>query len=422
MAEAAQTRIEQLETELAATRQRLHILERFLEQVPVAAAIYDTDMRYQAITDEYIKNMFLQEKNIIGQRHEDVMKVPPYWQDVHTRALHGETIEGEARFEKGDMVGYNRWQVTPWRQPDGTIGGIFTFSVVQRNVAMTEIAQERLQTLFRESPLWALYLSPSGQIELFNQDNPDKSLIGHHVFELTPSDMWNRHQAALRDAIQAPGKAITYEIRDLEKRWFVCRLTAIRRQVNRELLSYQANETGEFNASDLLTDNTDKIAGFILLMSDITERKQAEEEREQFQIQIINAQREALHQLSTPIIPLMERLLVLPLIGSIDAARARKILRALLKEIQSHRARIVILDITGVPTLDDHVAEHLNKTIQAARLKGAQTIITGVSDAVAETMIDLDVDWATLVIARDLADGLGMALKRMGLTIAPHQP
>lgn len=414
---AAQQRLEQLEAELATTQERLHMLECFIQQVPVAAAIYDTEMRYQAVTGDYTHNLALQGKDVVGQFHEQVMPVPPYWQDVHARAMHGEVIKGEARFEQGDMVGFNRWEVTPWRRADGKIGGIFTFSVVQRNVAMTEIAQERLQTLFRESPLWALYLSPSGQIELFNQDNPAKSLIGHHVFELTPSNMWGRHQAALRDAIQMPGTAITYEIQDLEKRWFVCRLTALRRQANRELVSYKADETGEFDPSHLITDNTDAIAGFILLMNDITERKRAEEDREQVHQRIIDAQREALHHLSTPIIPLIDRLLVLPLVGSIDTARARKIMRALLKGIQTHRARIVLLDITGVPKLDDHIAEHLNKTIQAARLKGAQTIVTGVSDAVAETMIDLNIDWARLDIARDLQAGLILALKRMGLKV-----
>jgi rsbT co-antagonist protein RsbR len=107
----------------------------------------------------------------------------------------------------------------------------------------------------------------------------------------------------------------------------------------------------------------------------------------------------------------------MPLIGSVDSMRARDITRALLAGITEHRAKVVILDVTGVPIVDSGVANHLNKTIQAVRLKGAHTIITGLSDVVAETIVDLGIDWSGIETLADLQTGLRAALTRMGRRI-----
>jgi len=149
------------------------------------------------------------------------------------------------------------------------------------------------------------------------------------------------------------------------------------------------------------------------LQQEIAERRRAQEESARLQQQVIAAQQQAIQELSTPIIPILERVIIMPLIGSIDSMRARDITRKLLAGIRRHRARVVILDITGVPIVDSGVASHLNKTIQAARLKGARTIITGVSDAVAETIVDLGIDWSNIETLSDLQTGLRVALATM---------
>jgi PAS domain S-box-containing protein len=151
---------------------------------------------------------------------------------------------------------------------------------------------------------------------------------------------------------------------------------------------------------------------------DVTERKQIEAEAHRLQEQIIEAQRHALQELSTPIIPVLDRIIVMPLIGSIDSLRAKDITRSLLAGISQYRAKIVIVDITGVPLVDSGVADHLNKTIQAARLKGAQTIITGMSDAVAEAIIDLGIDWSGIQTLSDLQTGLMVAISTLGLKLS----
>jgi anti-anti-sigma regulatory factor len=162
------------------------------------------------------------------------------------------------------------------------------------------------------------------------------------------------------------------------------------------------------------------------LSQEVEERQRAESERARLleeqaalQQEVIEAQRETLKELSTPIIPLMEipgkgAIITMPLVGSVDTLRARDTMRSLLAGIREHRASVVILDITGVPVVDSGVAGHLNKTIQAARLKGARVIVTGISDAVAEAIVALGIDWQNIETLQDLQTGLYSALASMG--------
>jgi rsbT co-antagonist protein RsbR len=153
------------------------------------------------------------------------------------------------------------------------------------------------------------------------------------------------------------------------------------------------------------------------LQREVAERLQAQEENVLLQQEVIEAQKRAIQELSTPIIPVMDRIIVVPLIGSIDTGRARDITRRLLAGIRNHQAAVVILDITGVPVVDSGVANHLNKTIRAARLKGVRAIITGISSAVAETIVDLGIDWSDIETLSDLQSGLRVALAYVGRRI-----
>jgi anti-anti-sigma regulatory factor len=160
------------------------------------------------------------------------------------------------------------------------------------------------------------------------------------------------------------------------------------------------------------------------LEHEITEREASEAERERLleeqtilQQQVIEAQQQALRELSTPIIPVMDGILVMPLIGSIDDTRAKEILRAVLQGISGHHARVVILDVTGVPLMDTGIVNHLNKTIKAARLKGARVIVTGITDAVAEAIVALGIDWNGVDTLRDLQTGLGHAIGNLGFKV-----
>jgi PAS domain S-box-containing protein len=172
-----------------------------------------------------------------------------------------------------------------------------------------------------------------------------------------------------------------------------------------------------FSSAMMRDGRTGQIQGIVCLAEDITERKRAAIEREELQQQLIAAQQQAIQELSTPIIPVMDQIIIMPLVGHIDTTRAGDIMRSLLAGIRNYRAKVVILDVTGVPVVDSSVASHLDKTIQAARLKGARTIITGLSDQVAETLVELGINWSNIETVRDLQTGLRAALKRLGLKL-----
>ena len=134
------------------------------------------------------------------------------------------------------------------------------------------------------------------------------------------------------------------------------------------------------------------------------------EERER----VIHDQQETLRELSTPVLQLRERLLILPIIGVLDSARARQLTEQLLGAIRDNRATVVVIDITGVATIDRTVANHLVQTVEASRLMGASTILTGLSSEIAQTLVDLDVDLGMMKTVGDLQGGLEEAERLAG--------
>jgi rsbT co-antagonist protein RsbR len=126
------------------------------------------------------------------------------------------------------------------------------------------------------------------------------------------------------------------------------------------------------------------------------------EERER----VISEQQKAIRRLSTPVMKIRERLLLLPIIGALDAERMRQLREQLLEEIRAQRAQVVVIDITGVAEIDRGVANHLVQTVEAAGLMGAETIITGLSSEIAQTLVDLGVDLGRMTTIGDLQGGL----------------
>ncbi|GAA2238722.1 MULTISPECIES: STAS domain-containing protein [Streptomyces] len=135
--------------------------------------------------------------------------------------------------------------------------------------------------------------------------------------------------------------------------------------------------------------------------------------------ELIARQREQLHEVATPVIKLWESTVAVPLIGTLDSARSQVVMESLLDAIVAERARYAILDITGVPTVDSLVAQHLMKTVAAARLMGAECIVSGIRPAIAQTIVHLGIDLGTVLTRSSLADALAYALSQQGVEIAP---
>lgn len=132
---------------------------------------------------------------------------------------------------------------------------------------------------------------------------------------------------------------------------------------------------------------------------------------------VIKRQQEELLELSTPVVKLWDGVLALPMIGTLDSQRTQVVMESLLQRIVDTGAEIAIIDITGVPTVDTLVAQHLLKTVTAIRLMGADCIISGVRPQIAQTIVHLGLDLQGVVTKANLADALALALRRLGVTL-----
>jgi rsbT co-antagonist protein RsbR len=132
---------------------------------------------------------------------------------------------------------------------------------------------------------------------------------------------------------------------------------------------------------------------------------------------VIRQQQDSIRELSTPVLRVRERLLILPIIGVLDTERARQLTEQLLSGIRAHRARVVVIDITGVPDVDEAVANHLVQTVDASRLMGASVIITGLSPEIAQTLVTIGVDLSRMDTIGDLQGGLEQAERLLGFSV-----
>ena len=149
----------------------------------------------------------------------------------------------------------------------------------------------------------------------------------------------------------------------------------------------------------------------IVAMAFITERER-----------VVRQQQEAIRELSTPVLQVRDRMLILPIIGLIDSERARQLTEQLLDAIREFRARVVVMDITGVAAVDSKVANHLIQTVDAARLLGTTVILTGMSPATAQTIVTIGVDLSRIQTVGDLQGGIELADRLLGYRVIAGDP
>ena len=141
------------------------------------------------------------------------------------------------------------------------------------------------------------------------------------------------------------------------------------------------------------------------------------EVHQQTREEVISRQTQEMLELSTPVVKLWDGILALPMIGTLDSSRTQVVMEALLQRIVETGSQVAIIDITGVPLVDTLVAQHLLKTVTAARLMGADCIISGIRPQIAQTIVHLGVDLAGVTTKANLADALAVALQRSGLRV-----
>src|SRR5256885_3477888 len=136
---------------------------------------------------------------------------------------------------------------------------------------------------------------------------------------------------------------------------------------------------------------------------------------------IIREQQEAIRELSTPVLQVRERLLILPIIGVIDPQRARQLTEQLLHGIRATRGKVVVIDLTGVAAMDSSIANHLVQTVEASRLLGATVIVTGLSPEIAQTLVTIGVDLSEMATVGDLQGGIEEAERLLGYKVVPQE-
>lgn len=184
----------------------------------------------------------------------------------------------------------------------------------------------------------------------------------------------------------------------------------LRRTGEMQSYSYQINvgdHIEEYEAR-MVASNDD----VLVLARNVTEQRRIEREREAMQEQVIAAQQAALRELSTPLMPIADGVVAMPLIGAIDSARAQQIMETLLYGVAEHHAHVAIIDITGVKVVDTQVAGALMRAAQAARMLGAQVILTGISPEIAQTLVHIGAELREVITKATLQEGIDYALKR----------
>jgi rsbT co-antagonist protein RsbR len=371
-----------------------------LDASPDLIFVRDTDFRYAVINkacEEYVK---LPSEQILGREDADLF--PP--------ALIEEFRANDRQILSTLRVSIEE-QVVP--RPDGphtyvnrkfpvfvpggeivAIGGISTDITARRRAeASLRESQTLLQALLEYSPSLIVVKDPEGRYLVMNRQAeralrcPANAALGKTDFELfAPDDasrLVSRHKHVLMTGAPTEGE---------------------------ETVTMPGGARIYFTSTFPLRDAQGSIYATCGLITDVTDLRRQEEERARHREEVIQAQQSALRELSTPLIPFAEQVVIMPLIGSIDSVRAQQALETLLHGTARHRASVAVVDITGVPDVDADVAHALIRAAKAVELLGAKTILTGIRPDVARTLAELSIDLGGIVTQGTLQSGVAYAL------------
>lgn len=240
-------------------------------------------------------------------------------------------------------------------------------------------------------------LDMDGRFELMNRASSgyaEKDVIGKQLWK---SPWFNRSEESRKKVKDAVEKALHGEKVELE-------ITAFKKDGTPFPILFDSGP---------LKDDKGNIIGAVVEGKAIIKQKKLEEQLKET-VEKLKASQE---ELSTPVTQIWDGILALPIIGVLDSYRAQKIMETLLNKIVETQSELVVLDVTGVASIDTEVASHIMKTVQAANLLGARCVLTGIRPEVAQTVIHLGLDLEKFVTKRDLQEGLEFGLEQMGYEI-----
>ncbi len=419
-------------------RECLHFVQRILDVVPDLVYVFDLGDQRVFYLNREVKEMIGYTADAIkgmGNRfletliHPDDMPVMEQWQQQLATASDDQIIEYEnrARHANGEW----RWHfsrarvfrrsergeplqaiittrdTTALKEADAAIKELndtLEQRVIERTEAMRK-SQALLKGVVDNSPAAIFVKDLQGRFLLFNHhvahllDHDPDEMIGKTDDDAYPPDLASSFREDDHYVITRGKPIETEEVTELEDGFH----------------EYLTVKFPIYNPEGMIY----AVGG---ICTDITERKRAEQERASFQEQIIDAQRSALTELLTPLLPLADDVVAMPLNGIIDSARAQQIMESLLDGVSRYRATIAILDITGVNVVDTQVARAIIQTAQAVRMLGAEVVLTGIQPTMAQTLVHLGVDLSGIITRSTLQDGIAYALQTRASLHAAREP
>lgn len=287
--------------------------------------------------------------------------------------------KGGERFQASSVI-------APIRDDDGEVTG---YVAVTQDVSARRSSESLFRGLLESAPDAMIIVGSDGRITLVNRQAERlfgygrDEFVGQRVEALVPQRLHTRHVMHRDGFFEAPTVRPMGEGMDL---------LAVRRDGTEFPV--------EISLSPLKTDQGQQVVAAI---RDVTERRETEAR--------LRRQRDEIMELSTPVIQVWDKVLALPIIGTLDSGRAMLLTESLLEKIAELRAEVIILDISGVPTVDTLVAQHLLRTVQAATLMGAVSIVSGVRPETAQAIVHLGIDLGRLRSRNTLRDALQLALR-----------
>jgi len=378
--------------------------QSLLEAIQNAVVVIGKDHQIIACNAEAERIFGYSRDEILGQNYLEMFLPedarPIVAADMH-RVLAGEDTRGfeNAITSRDGTQHLLQWSVSrlvgPNEKPIAIVASGYEITELKRNREMLAQTEAKLQTIMDNSPVSLFVKDLEGRFTLtnrwFDEAFPYEKgfALGKKDADFLPLEIAQQNVRNDRLALEAR-KPIEFE----------------------EHIPIRG-EMRVFLASKFpLLDSQGEPYAVCGIASEITELRRAEEERAKLHEKMLEAQRERVRELSTPLLPIAPGVVLMPLVGTLDEARAAQVLETLLNGVVAHQAEIVILDITGVSTVDTNVAMALIQTTQAAKLLGAHVTLTGVRPAAAQAIVELGIDMHNITTLASLEQGVAHALKR----------
>jgi PAS domain S-box-containing protein len=388
-------------TELRQTSEALHknqaLFQGFLNHLPAVLFARDTQGRFILVNHFYEKLLNLSHDEIIGKTAHEILPAESadlFRENDRIVMESGKPLEREEESPIGTYMAIK----FPIYDEEGSItavGGVSTDISQLKKVERDLREQQELLRGITENSSAAIFVKDiEGRYLLVNQRFA--ALIGREPAQIIgkyESDLFSQQaveQGRSRDKeVLAARQALQFE----------------------ETVPIDGTEHTFLSIAFPLFNRPGNIYALGGIINDITTLKQAERERTDFQQRVIEAQRMALRELSTPLIPIADHVVIMPLIGTIDSVRAQQMLETLLEGVATHQASTVILDITGVQIVDTQVANAFIEAARAVQLLGAHVLLTGIGPQIAQTLVQLGVSFHGLTTYGSLQAGIAAALK-----------